>query len=126
MYVFEGNPYDGGKLRTQGNDLIDFKQLPLYTSSNEQLVYFSTDAFYLIVYYPLEAGEYIPIVFIPGLQGTVPPDFYSDTLEHLASHGYVVVAMDTVLPSVSYDGNVHKTELLAKRVYEEIQWVQHY
>lgn len=109
VYVFEGNPYDGGKLRTQGNDLIDFKQLPLYTS----------------IYYPLEAGEYVPIVFIPGLSGTVPPDVYSDTLKHLASHGYVVVSMDTVLPSVSYDSSAHKTELLAKRVYEEIQWVQH-
>ena len=62
-------------------------------------------------------------MFIPGLQGTVPPDFYSDTLEHLASHGYVVVSMDTVLPSVSYGNTIRKTELLAKRVYEEIQWV---
>lgn len=77
----------------------------------------------MLVYYPLEPDEYVPIVFIPGLQGTVPPDFYSDTLEHLASHGYVVVAMDTVLPSVSY-GGLHKTEILAKRVYEEIQWVR--
>ena len=75
------------------------------------------------MYYPLEAGEYVPIVFLPGLQGTVLPDFYSDTLEHLASHGYVVVSMDTVLPSVSYGSSVQKTELLAKRVYEEIQWV---
>jgi len=75
------------------------------------------------VYYPLEAGEYVPIVFIPGLWGTVPGDVYSDTLRHLASHGYVVVTMDTVLPSVSYGKSVHKTEILAKRVYEEIQWV---
>ena len=80
----------------------------------------------VLVYYPLEAGEYVPIVFIPGLHGIVPPDIYSDTLEHLASHGYVVVSMDTVLPSVSYDGGVHKTDLLAKRVYEEIQWVLGY
>ena len=74
------------------------------------------------MYYPLEPGEYVPIVFIPGLEGTVPADFYSDTLRHLASHGYVVVAMDTVLPSIA-DNNLHKTEVLAKRVYEEIQWV---
>lgn len=76
----------------------------------------------MLVYYPLEPGEYVPIVFIPGLQGTVPPDFYSDTLKHLASHGYVVVSMDTVLPSISYS-RLHKVEILAKRVYEEIQWV---
>ena len=65
----------------------------------------------------------MPIVFISGLYGIVIPDIYSDTLEHLASHGYVVVAMDTVLPStISYD-SLHKTEILAKKVYEEILWV---
>ena len=75
-----------------------------------------------IVYFPLEPGEYVPIVFIPGLYGIVTPDMYSDTLEHLASHGYVVVAMNTILPSVSQDG-LQKPEIFAKRVYEEIQWV---
>ena len=65
----------------------------------------------------------MPLVFIPGLEGTVRPDYYSDTLEHLASHGYVVVAMDTILPS-ALDDNLHKTEILAKKVYEEIQWVR--
>ena len=65
----------------------------------------------------------MPIVFIPGLYGIAPPDFYSDTLEHLASHGYVVVSMDTVLPSASYSG-LHKTKILARRVYEEVEWVR--
>jgi len=77
----------------------------------------------ILVYYPLEPGEYVPIVFLPGLEGVVPPDLYSDTLEHLASHGYVVVSMDTVVPSVA-DNNLHKSEILAKKVYEEIQWVR--
>ena len=75
------------------------------------------------MYYPLEPGEYAPVVFIPGLDGIVIPNVYSDTLEHLASHGYVVVAMDTVLPSIS-DDSLHKAEILAKKVYEEIQWVR--
>ena len=74
------------------------------------------------MYYPLEAGEYVPIVFIPAFRGIIPGDLYSDTLEHLASHGYVVIAMDTVLPSAN-SNSVHKAEILAKRVYEEIQWV---
>ena len=65
----------------------------------------------------------MPIVFMPGLHGILPPDFYSDTLEHLASHGYVVVSMDTMLPSASYDG-LHKTKIHAKKVYEEIEWVR--
>ena len=64
----------------------------------------------------------MPIVFIPGLDGTVPPNFYSDTLGHLASHGYVIITMDTVVPLVG-NGKLHKDEFLAKRVYEEVIWV---
>ena len=35
VYVFQGNPYDGGKLNTRAADLLSFKQLPLYTSSTD-------------------------------------------------------------------------------------------
>jgi len=77
---------------------------------------------YYAVFYPLEPGEYVPIVFVPGLDGIVPPNIYSETLQHLASHGYVVITMDTVVPSVA-DGKLHKDEILAKRVYEVVIWV---
>ena len=124
VYVFEGNPYRGGKLRTQGADLTQFKQLPLYTSSNYTMsvvthVYIHY-RYIVLVYYPLEAGEYVPIVFISGFYGIIPGDLYSDTLEHLASHGYVVIAIDTVIPSANSDSVQCN---LAKKVYEEIQWV---
>jgi len=76
----------------------------------------------VVVFYPLEPGDYAPIVFIPGLSGILPPELYSDTLEHLASHGYVVVAMDTVI-SLDVDNKLQKDELLANRVYEEVIWV---
>ena len=77
---------------------------------------------YYVVFYPLEPGEYVPIVFVPGLDGIVPPNIYSDTLQHLASHGYVVITMDTVVPPVA-DGKLHKDEILAKGVYETVVWV---
>ena len=32
------------------------------------------------VYYPLEPGEYVPIVFMPGLYGIAPLDFWSTLL----------------------------------------------
>ena len=38
--MFEGNPYEGGKLNTRGVDLLSFKQLPLYTSSNDYISLF--------------------------------------------------------------------------------------
>jgi len=66
----------------------------------------------------LEPGEYVSIVFI-RLYGIAPPDLYLSALEHLASHGYVVIAMDTVIPLVA-NGNLHEEEIPAKRVYEEV------
>ncbi|XP_065896388.1 uncharacterized protein [Dysidea avara] len=107
VYEFKGDPYHGGDLPVRYANLANYKELPLYT----------------LLFYPLEPGEYVPIVFIPGLYGIVPPDFYTDTLKHLASHGYVVIAMDTVVPLVG-DDNLHKEEILAKRVYEEVIWLQ--
>ncbi|XP_065899751.1 uncharacterized protein [Dysidea avara] len=107
VYEFKGDPYHGGDLPVRYANLASYKELPLYT----------------LLFYPLEPGEYVPIVFIPGLDGTVPPNFYSDTLGHLASHGYVIITMDTVVPLVG-NGKLHKDEFLAKRVYEEVIWLQ--
>ena len=50
-------------------------------------------------------------------------DSTTGLLEHLASHGYMVVSMDTVLPSASYNG-LCKTKVLTKRVYEKVEWVR--
>jgi len=123
VYEFKGDPYHGGDLPVRYANLAGYKELPFYTLRNiHQSFVCPLNYVYYVVFYPLEPGEYVPIVFIPGLYGIASPDMYSDTLQHLASHGYIVIAIDTVVPSLNVD-SLHKDEILAKRVYEEVIWV---
>jgi len=60
-----------------------------------------------VLYPSSDPGEYVLIVFVPGLFGTSPPDLYTDTLKRLAGHRYVVIAMDTVI-SLDVDDKLRK------------------
>lgn len=44
---------------------------------------------------------YVPLVFIPGLNGIVYSEFYTDVLNYIASHGYVLISFDLGWPGVT-------------------------
>ena len=48
--------------------------------------------------YPIEPGEYTPILFIPGLNGVVYPEVYSTVSARIASFGYVLIEVDLYWP----------------------------
>lgn len=50
------------------------------------------------VFFPTRPGSYVPVVFVPGLFGSVYAELYTDVLSQLASHGYIVVGVDLKWP----------------------------
>ena len=49
--------------------------------------------------YPIDPGEYTPILFIPGLNGVVYPEVYSTVSARIASFGYVLIEVDLYWPA---------------------------
>ena len=48
--------------------------------------------------YPIEPGEYTPVLFIPGLNGVVYPEVYSTISSRIASFGYVLIEVNLYSP----------------------------
>lgn len=44
----------------------------------------------------------MPLVFVGGLNGIVYAEFYTDLLNYVASHGYLIVSFDLGWPAVSF------------------------
>ena len=86
------------------------------------------------MYYPVAAGTYAPVVFVPGLYGLIFAEWYSDVLSMLASHGLIIVGVDLFWPAVSSNptttGNDTTTSSIDTSIDEEpefmyrvLQWV---
>ena len=81
FFVSNGNPFEAGPLATES---MNFSA---GTSGAP------TD---MMVFAPTEAGTYAVVVFSHGF--LMANSYYSETLDHLASHGFVVVAPQTHQP----------------------------
>lgn len=66
-------------------------------------------------------GSYAPLVFIPGLFGIIYEQFYSDVLEKIASHGYILVGVDLDYPAATNKRNKIRAE--DDKLFRLINWV---
>ena len=68
------------------------------------------------MYFPTVPGNYVPLIFIPGLFGWIYEELYSDVLHRITSHGYIVVGVDLHYPatneSISFDDNTKLLKLV--------------
>ena len=76
------------------------------------------------VYYPTSPGVYVPILFIPGLNGLVFPEFYSTVLSNFASYGYIVAGIDPFYPAIDAESAVKVRESLPEKTFELLKWVR--
>ena len=76
------------------------------------------------VYYPSTPGMYIPIFFIPGLNGVVFPEFYSTVLANFAAFGYIVAGIDPFYPAVDSIQPEITEKTLPEKAFEELRWVR--
>ena len=85
------------------------------------------------MYYPVAAGTYAPVVFVPGLYGVIFAEWYSDVLSMLASHGLIVVGVDLFWPAVSSNSTTDSNTTTSpidtsideepEFMYRVLQWV---
>lgn len=82
-----------------------------------------------LVYFPTTTGSYVPIVFVPGFNGFIYSEWYSDTLSQLASHGYIVIGIDLGFPAndLKEKNYVNKNNAVItaepERMFKAINWV---
>ena len=77
-----------------------------------------------VAYYPVANGSYAPVLFVPGLYGVIYAEWYSDVLERVASHGFIMIGVDTFWPAVSDTptppGNITEEPQF---IFKILQWV---
>ncbi len=71
--------------------------------------------------YPTDPGVYVPLLFIPGLNGVVYPEVYSTVTTRLASYGYLLASVDLYWP-VEED-NHEDVGRNAELAFKVLQWV---
>ena len=77
-----------------------------------------------IVYYPTTPGTYVPILFVPGLNGIVFPEFYSTVMANFASYGYIIAGIDPYYPAVDEPTSRNYVEKsLPEETFELLRWV---
>ena len=81
------------------------------------------------MYFPEVPGIYVPIVFVSGFKGFLPSELYSDVLEQLARHGYIVVGVDLYYPvySTKYNTQASNANMIGKepdQMYKVVDWVR--
>ena len=70
---------------------------------------------------------YVPILFIPGLNGVVSPEYYSTVMANFASYGYIIAGTNPFYPVLTAaDDNVllKVGESLPEKTFELLQWVR--
>ena len=78
--------------------------------------------------FPVDPGQYIPLFFVPGLNGVVYPEFYSTVTTRLASYGYLIAGVDLYWPAL-IGGSAHpsKENLRSDRnpelSFKVLEWV---
>ena len=84
----------------------------------------------VLVTYPDFPGVYVPLIFIPGLNGIVYAEFYTDVLNYVASHGYVLLSFDLGWPvmtsarhPLALNGYVPPPEEEPELLFEALHWV---
>ena len=80
------------------------------------------------VYYPTSPGTYVPILFIPGLNGVVFPEFYSTAMANFAAYGYIIAGIDPYYPALAgvHNDNI-RTEVrksLPEETFGLLKWVR--
>ena len=82
-------------------------------------------------YFPTSKGSYAPIVFVSGLYGLLYAEWYSDVLTKLASHGFIVMGVDTFWPAASMQASRREENTSARIdineepefMFKIVQWV---
>jgi len=82
VYVYDKDPYVDGPFIVDSFYLFKESGIPQHA----------------VVYYPRTSGSYVVNFFVGGLFGIVPSEFYSEVLRRVATHGIVVIAIDTIIP----------------------------
>lgn len=74
------------------------------------------------VTYPAEYGEYPLFYFIPGgPEGVIPAEWYTDFLQRVVSHGFVVAAVDPFYPLISSSSDNHASMAASNEIH--LEWV---
>lgn len=85
---------------------------------------------FIAVFYPSVPGVYVPLLFIPGFDGAVYPEFYSTVTADVALYGYIVSVMNLYWPTELDNFNFENFEVMentvgtnADRSFEMLKWV---
>ena len=80
---------------------------------------------YCIVYYPVSNGSYAPVLFVPGLFGVIYAEWYSDVFKRVASHGFIVIGVDTFWPVLSDTPTAPPRNITEEPqfIFKILQWV---
>ena len=79
----------------------------------------------LSVYYPVSNGSYAPVLFVPGLFGVIYAEWYSDVFERVASHGFIMIGVDTFWPALSDTPTTPPRNITEEPqfIFKILQWV---
>ena len=78
----------------------------------------------LTVYYPTSPGMYVPILFVPGLNGVVFPEFYSTVMANFAAYGYVIAGIDPYYPALAADAREEIVKSIPEETFKVLKWVR--
>ena len=76
------------------------------------------------MYFPVQPGSYVPLIFISGFAGFLYSEMYSTVLTQLATHGYIVIGIDLDYPAIdiSQRDAPHLTDE-AQKIDSAVKWV---
>ncbi|XP_046364892.2 chlorophyllase-1-like [Haliotis rufescens] len=112
MYVDHGDPYKPGTLATG--------KLVITSLENHSPLH-------AVVYYPSVPGDYGVVFFIPGFDGVILSEYYSDYLSSVAQHGFIVVGSDYIWPASDhpgYDKINEKLGFITDKYVEQFNWMK--
>ena len=67
---------------------------------------------------------YVPILFIPGLNGAMLPEMYSTVMANFAAYGYIVIGINPFYPLLDSAQEEGIIKSLPEKAFEELRWVR--
>ena len=68
---------------------------------------------------------YVPILFIPGLNGVAYPELYSTAMANFAAYGYIIAGIDPYYPALVADTQAEIIKRLPEETFKLLKWVRY-